>query len=116
MAAQEVSREFGGYSILVNRMTKLIDALEPHQRDYHVVLQVDIYWYIQKRKEVEVLVNRLTGSHCDKLEHYLHSICGEITRRIDRDERFANEHLRIPINRMSPKDDNYGRAHERRAK
>lgn len=79
-------------AVLLDRMTQLIEALSPHQRDYHAVVQVDIYWYIQKRKEVEILINRLLEKDNEILKRYLFALCDDISRRIDADERVAMEY------------------------
>lgn len=80
-------------ALLLDRMEHLIDAMSPHQRDYHVVSRIDIYWYIQKLKEVEVLINRLLQNNNEILNRYLSSLCNDIQQRIDIDERFAKEYL-----------------------
>lgn len=79
-------------TVLLERMEKLVDALAPYQRDYHAVLQVDIYWYIEKHKELEMLMTRLL--QCDNaiLKDYLESLCQDIKLRIDADERFARDY------------------------
>lgn len=97
--SEERENQVDLYAALRDRMTRLIDALSPHQRDYHAVLQVDIYWYIQKQKEVEIMANRVLKNDNEILKRYLSTLCDDILQRIDADEHFAREYCnRIATN------------------
>lgn len=89
---------------LLDRMDKVINALSPHQRNYHVGLRVDIYWYIEKRKEVELLATRLRQNDNEILRRYLDTLCSEISHRLDADERFARAYY---DDATPPKDKSY---------
>jgi hypothetical protein len=81
------------YSELLSRMSRLIEVLEPHQRNYHLCLRVNIYWYIEKHKEIELLLSRLVRQTNPHLRHYLDGLCVTVSRKIEEDERVAVEFL-----------------------
>lgn len=81
------------YTELLLRMSKLVALLEPHQRNYHLCLRINIYWYIEKHKEIELLLGRLPYQPNGHLRHYLEGLCVTISRRIEEDEKFAGEFL-----------------------
>lgn len=81
------------YSTLLSRMSKLIQLLEPHQRNYHLCLRVDIYWYIEKHKEIELLLSRITHYSSLHLRDYLDELCLTVGRKIEEDEKVAGEFL-----------------------
>jgi hypothetical protein len=91
MTFRRDSGDVCSYSELLSRMWKLIELLEPHQRNYHLCLRVNIYWYIEKHKEVELLLGRL--AHHPHLRHHLDELCLTISRKIEEDEKVAREFL-----------------------
>ncbi|HEY8510449.1 MAG TPA: hypothetical protein VIL31_00730 [Cyclobacteriaceae bacterium] len=81
------------HSELLSRMWGLVRLLEPHQRNYHLSHRINIYWYIQKHKEIELLLMRLARQPNAQLSQYLHQLCHTISHKIDEDERVAAEFL-----------------------
>lgn len=96
---QEISTFLGdsgvvhSYSELLLRMSRLVELLEPHQRNYHLCLHVNIYWYIEKHKEIELLLSRVSRHSSTDLRDYLEALCLTISRKIEEDERIAGEIL-----------------------
>lgn len=74
-------------------MWRLVRLLEPHQRNYHLCLRVNIYWYIEKHKEIELLLIRLARQPKTHLRHYLDELCQTIRTKIEEDEKVADEFL-----------------------
>jgi hypothetical protein len=78
---------------LLDRMKKLIEELEMHQRDFFICRNVDMYWYIQKQRELEILIGRVSIAASIPLIGYLDALCVDIQARIDRDEKFVAQHF-----------------------
>lgn len=90
---QGASREVHNYSELLSRMSKFIARLRPHQRNYHLCLRVNLYWYIEKHKEIELLMGRLATESRPDLREYLDTLCLIVSRKIEEDEKIAGEFL-----------------------
>lgn len=84
-----------GYAELLLRMARLVELLEPHQRNYHLCVRINIYWYIEKHKEIELLLSRVSHHSNGHLRHYLDTLCGTIRQKIEDDEKFADEFLSV---------------------
>lgn len=80
------------FASLQKRMCSLLERLRPHQRNYHISGRVDMYWYIQKMKELELLLLRLEKDGNAKLREYLKVLYPEIQRRLESDENIV-QHL-----------------------
>nr|PZN57034.1 MAG: hypothetical protein DIU61_02920 [Bacteroidota bacterium] len=74
-------------------MTRLVRRLQPHQRNYHLCLRVNIYWYIEKHKEIELLLMRVGRQSNSQLRRYLDDLCQTIGQKIEEDEKVADEFL-----------------------
>jgi hypothetical protein len=74
------------YDVLIERMEKLIVTLDIHQGEYRTPTRVDLYWYIQKRQEVELMVDGILNRQRSDLRIPLDELCASITSRLDKDE------------------------------
>lgn len=82
-----VSKEQKGqYQMLIERMEKLIVTLDVHQGEYRTPTSVDLYWYIQKLQEVELMVDGITNRQRSDLRIPLDELCASIVLRLEKDE------------------------------
>ena len=82
-----VSKELENqYKVLVERMEKLITRLDIYQGKYHVSMGADLYWYIQKLQEVELLMEGVMLRKRNDLRQRLDELCAAIAFRLEKDE------------------------------
>lgn len=82
-----MSKEEGNqYNVLIKRMEKLIIHLDIRQGELRIPVDVDLYWYIQKLKEVELLVEGVTIRQRDDLRRPLDDLCASILFKLKKDE------------------------------
>ena len=74
------------YRLLIGRMEKLIARLEDFQGEYHVSMGADLYWYIQKLQEVNLLMEGVIFRKRNDLKQRLDELCATISLRLEKDE------------------------------
>ena len=74
------------YRLLIGRMEKLIARLEDFQGEHHVSMGADLYWYIQKLQEVELLMDGVIFRNRSDLKQRLDELCATISFRLKKDE------------------------------
>ena len=67
-------------------MEKLIARLEDFQGEYHVSMGADLYWYIQKLQEVNLLMEGVIFRKRNDLKQRLDELCATISLRLEKDE------------------------------
>lgn len=77
---------------LLQKMIGLVNVLKPHQREFHIAHHIDLYWYIQKIKELEILMLRLEQGENLVLSNYLKHLEQEIQSHLRQDELFIRQH------------------------
>lgn len=74
------------YRVLIERMEKLITRLDTYQGEHHVSMGADLYWYIQKLQEIELLTESVLLRNRVDLKQQLDELCATITFRLEKDE------------------------------
>jgi hypothetical protein len=74
------------YRLLIERMEKLITRLDSFQGKHRVSMGADLYWYIQKVQEVELLLEGVAFRNREDLRKRLDELCSVITFRLEKDE------------------------------
>jgi hypothetical protein len=81
------------YRLLIERMEKLIARLDTFQGKHRMSMGADLYWYIQKLQEVELLVEGVAFRNREDLKKRLDELCTQIRFRLEKDEEWL-EHRR----------------------
>jgi hypothetical protein len=81
------------YRLLIERMEKLITRLDTFQGKHRMSMGADLYWYIQKLQEVELLVEGVAFRNREDLKKRLDELCTQICFRLEKDEEWL-EHRR----------------------
>lgn len=76
----------GQYQVLIERMEKLIVTLDFQQGEYRTPMSVDLYWYIQKLQEVELMVDGINNRQRSDLRIPLDELCANIMLKLEKDE------------------------------
>lgn len=74
-------------------MKCILEVLGENHRNSAIIRYVDMYWYIQKHKEVEILTNRLKSAASIPLRNYFVQVCALVSERLEHDERFIDNQI-----------------------
>lgn len=74
------------YRVLIERMEKLITQLDNFQGEHRMPMGADLYWYIQKLQEVELLMDSVIFRNRSDLKQRLDELCATISFRLEKDE------------------------------
>lgn len=74
------------YRVLIERMEKLITCLDNLQGEHRMTMGADLYWYIQKLQEVELLMEGVMFRDRNDLKQRLDELCATVSFRLEKDE------------------------------
>jgi hypothetical protein len=67
-------------------MEKLITDLDIRQGEHRMPIGADLYWYIQKLQEIELMIDGVLNRQRNDLKQPLEDLCTIIMFRLEKDE------------------------------